>query len=129
MRKKVSKGPVKEISYPDWVDDPDVIVFATEKALPPVGGIVQHSLSEWAGALFGRTKKEVKEDWQKVVAQMRFLLEEVSAATKEYELNELTFQLGFSAEGKIVFVAKAGVTTTISAKFTRKHGVVGAPPA
>jgi hypothetical protein len=94
-----------------------------------VGGIVQHSLSEWAGALFGKTKKEVKEDWEKVVAQMRFLLEEVSAATKEYELNELTFQLGFSAEGHIVFVAKAGVTTTISAKFTRKHAIVSAPPS
>src|ERR1041385_966371 len=101
MRKKVSKGPAKEISPPDWIRDPDVIVFAAERALPPVGGIVQHSLSEWAGNLFGRSKKEVKEDWEKVVTQMRFLLEEVSAATKEYELNELTFQLGFSAEGQL----------------------------
>src|SRR5216683_5305185 len=98
MKGKISKRPTKEISSPDWLDNPDVIVFATEGRVPPVGGIVQHGLSEWAGALFGRTKKEVKEDWEKVVAQMRFLLDEVAAATKEYELNELTFQLEFSAE-------------------------------
>ena len=121
MREQISKRPKKKISHPDWLNDPDVIVFATERQLPAVGGIVQRSLSEWAGALFGRSKKEVKEDWQKVVTQMRFLLDEVSAATKDYELNELTFELGFSAEGQIVFVAKAGVTTTISATFTRKR--------
>jgi hypothetical protein len=48
-------------------------------------------------------------------------LDGISAAAKGYELDEITFQLGFSAEGRIVFVAKAGVTTTISAKFTRKE--------
>jgi hypothetical protein len=51
---------------------------------------------------------------------MRYLLDQVSAVTKDYELEEVTFELGFSAEGAIVFVAKAGVTTTISAKFQRK---------
>lgn len=102
-----------------WLDDPEVIVFAGERELA-VGAVEQHSLREWAGNLFGRTREEVKTDWTKVVDQIKFLLGEISAATKEYEMSEITFQLGFSAEGHIVFVAKAGVTTTISAKFTRK---------
>ena len=33
--KKSRRVPMKEISSPDWLDDPDVIVFATEKTLPP----------------------------------------------------------------------------------------------
>lgn len=44
----------------------------------------------------------------------------MSAVTKDYDLDEITFELGFSGEGKIVFVAKAGVTTSISAKFKRR---------
>jgi hypothetical protein len=35
VKKKVSKGPMKRISSPDWLDDPDMIVFATERAVPP----------------------------------------------------------------------------------------------
>ena len=103
----------------DWLKDPDIMVFATEGQLP-VGAIEQHGLTDWAGNLFGRAKEEVKEDWQTVLSQMRFLLDKVSSAAKDYELTEVNFQLGFSAEGKIVFVAKTGVTTTISATFTRK---------
>jgi hypothetical protein len=99
--------------------DPDVMIFAGEKELSP-GALEQHSLSGWAGPLFGRTKVEVRADWEKVVNQIRYLLDEVSAATKDYSLSEITFQLGFSAEGQIVFAAKSGITTTISAKFTRK---------
>jgi hypothetical protein len=37
-----------------------------------------------------------------------------------YELSEIKFELGFSAEGQLVFVAKAGITTTISATWTPK---------
>ena len=121
MKKQTKKqrGKYASQSYPSWVNDPDLIVFAGEKELP-VGGIEQHSLTDWAGSLFRRTKVEVKADWEKVLGQMRYLLDQVSAVTKDYELEEVTFELGFSAEGVIVFVAKAGVTTTISAKFKRK---------
>ena len=121
MKKQIKKQTRKSASSPpSWVNDPELIVFAGEKELP-VGGIEQHSLSEWAGSLFGRTRVEVKADWEKVLGQMHYLLDQVPAVTKDYELAEVTFELGFSAEGAIVFVAKAGVTTTISAKFTRKQ--------
>lgn len=109
----------KKASRPEWLRNPDLIVFAGERELP-VGAIEQHGLREVVGNLFGRTKEEVRADWEKVVGQIRFLLDGVSAVTKDYELKEITFELGFSAEGKIVFVAKAGINTTVSAKFTRK---------
>jgi hypothetical protein len=119
MKERTKKPAKKTTQPPGWLADPDVIVFAADREIP-VGGAVQHSLSDWAGGLFGRTKQDVRQDWDKVVNQMQFLLEGVAAATKEYQLNELTFQLGFSAEGQVVFVAKAGVTTSITAKFVRK---------
>jgi hypothetical protein len=96
----------------------DVIVFAGERELP-VGAIEEHGPQKIFGNLFTRKKGDVREDWKRVVEQIRFLLDGVSAATEDYDLTEITFELGFSAEGQIVFVAKAGVTTTISAKFIR----------
>lgn len=113
------KSRKKTTSRPAWLSDADMIVFAGDRELP-VGAIEQHGLRDVFGNLFTRTKEEVRADWEQVVGQIRFLLDGVSAVTKDYQLEEITFQLGFSAEGKIVFVAKAGVNTTVSAKFVRK---------
>lgn len=104
-----------------WLRDPEVVVFAGEVELP-VGAAEQQGIGEWVRDMFGRSKEEVRKDWEKVVSQMRFLIETVEASAKDYQLDEVSFQLGFSAEGQIVFVAKAGVTTTISATFRRKGG-------
>ena len=52
---------------------------------------------------------------------MRYLLEQAEEFTEGYELSEVQFQLGFSAEGIIVFIAQAGVSATISATFKRKE--------
>jgi hypothetical protein len=103
-----------------WLDDPDVIVFAGEEELLP-GSYEEHAdLPGWLGARFGRRREEVEQDWNKVVHQMRSLLDRAVAVTQDFALDEVTFQLGFSAEGQVVFVAKAGITTTISAKFKRR---------
>jgi len=107
-------------SSPGWLDNPDVIVFAGDQDLP-VGAIEQHGIRDVMGDLFGRTKEDVKADWAEVVGQIRFLLDGVSAHTQDYTLDEITFELGFSAEGKVVFIAKGGITATISATFKRKQ--------
>jgi hypothetical protein len=104
---------------PAWIRDPDIIVFAGERELP-IGAVEQHDIGDVLGDLFGRKKEAVKQDWEQVLGQIRFLLDRVSAAVGDYDMDEITFQLGFSAEGQVVFVAKAGVQTTISATF-RKH--------
>jgi len=127
----------------DWLDDPEVIVFAgggfpsrqpimrtlvandkeflkTEALDFRPERILPGEFDDPLRGLFGVKKGEVRADWQKVVGQIRSLLDGVSAVTKDYDLDEITFELGFSAEGKIIFVAKAGVTTSISAKFKRR---------
>lgn len=87
----------------------------------PVGAAEQHGFRERAGNLFGLGQEEVKADWARVVGQMKYLVEHVDAVTDDYELSEVQFQLGFSAQGTIVFIAQAGISATISATFKRKQ--------
>ncbi|MET4481615.1 hypothetical protein [Bradyrhizobium sp. F1.13.3] len=102
----------------DW-DDPQVMLFAGEEALP-VGAIRQDSLAQIAGSLFGKKTEDVGAEWQKVISQLSILINTKMPSIKEFDLDEITFQLGFSAEGHVVFIAKAGIKTTISVKFKRK---------
>lgn len=102
-----------------WLSDPEVIVFAGREQLA-VGVAERHGLGESIGTLFGRKKEDVKKEWERVLDQIHFLIDQASTGVGPYQLDEINFQLGFSAEGQIVFVAKAGVTTTISATFKKK---------
>lgn len=106
----------------DWLIDPDIMVFESDEIIPE-GGYVQHGFTDNLAGLFGRKKEDVKADWVKVQSQIQFLLDGVAATTKGYELDEIEFELGFGAEGSIVFIAKASVTTSFRATFRRR------PPA
>jgi hypothetical protein len=102
----------------EW-SNPEIMLFAGDEQLP-LGAIEQHGLADVAGQIFGRKREEVQAEWQKIVNQISTLIDSASPLIKDFTFDEITFQLGFSAEGHIVFVAKAGVQTTISAKFKRK---------
>ena len=102
-----------------WLDDPEVIVFASDYT-GRVGVAEQHGIGETLEHLFGKSKEAVKDNWLQIVEQMKYLISHVDALTKDYELSEIQFKLGFSAEGTIVFIAQAGIDATISATFTRK---------
>ena len=95
------------------------MLFAGDEGLP-VGAIRQDSLSKIVGSIFGKKTEDVEAEWQKIIGQISALINTEMPSIKNFALDEITFQLGFSAEGHIVFVAKAGITTTISAKFKRK---------
>jgi hypothetical protein len=85
-----------------------------------VGAFEEHGLSDIAERLFGKRRVDVEADWEKVIGQLNSLIDRVAVSAKSFSLDEITFELGFSAEGQIVFVAKAGVQTTIIATFKRK---------
>jgi hypothetical protein len=102
----------------DW-SDPEIMLFAGEETLP-VGAIRQDSLSQIAGSLFGKKTEDVEAEWQKAIGQISTLINAKLPKIEDFDLDEITFELGFSAEGHLVFVAKAGIKTTISAKFKRK---------
>jgi hypothetical protein len=112
---------------PDWLIDPEFVVFASDRPLPP-GVAEEHSLGDTVGTVFARRSDALRQEWDRRVDQVRSLVEHMPLDAGEYTLDKVTFQLGFSAEGHIVFVAKGGISTTISMTFTRRDSATESPP-
>lgn len=112
------QGTATSNGQPGWLQDPDVMVFSGEQALP-LGSVEKHRLHGAIGELFGKPKAQVEADWNKVIEQMNSLLSSVALPAKDYRLEQVTFELGFSATGQVVFIAQAGVTASISVTFKR----------
>jgi hypothetical protein len=111
--------PEKPLQQPEFLIDPEIIVFSSEDA-PPPGTVELHSLSGKLANMFSRSKADVSKELDARLQQVRSMLEQADSAAGAFELSEVTVELGFSAEGAIVFVAKAGIQTTIAVKFTRR---------
>lgn len=86
----------------------------------PWGTSEQHSLRDMAKDVVTRTEQEVQEDWTRVVKQAARLVSSARAAVEGYELDEVTFELGFTGSGQIAFVASAEIATSISVTFKKK---------
>jgi len=69
---------------------------------------------------FGRAKQDVEAEWQAMVGNIQQLLARLTAITGEYSLDDIEIELGFSAEGRLGFIAKAGATGSVTLKFSRK---------
>lgn len=101
------------------IDNSNIVLFQGEKHLDP-GQVQLHSLSEVAGKLFGRKLEDVKADWKKVSLQVKEMMESVVAQVpKGFTFETVEVSLGFSAEGKLVFVAEAGVEASVTLTFKR----------
>jgi hypothetical protein len=101
------------------LDDPGIVLFQGDSQ-PPSGGVELHSLSSVAGKLFGRKLEDVKADWKKVSAQVKEMMESVvTDVPKGFMFESVEVSLGFSAEGKLVFVAEAGIEASVSLTFKR----------
>jgi hypothetical protein len=101
--------------------DPEIIWFAGAQQLDALS-IVEpgaHGLSHIFGSIFGRKKEDVEADWKKVCGQITSIIDNELPAAKDFRLDEVTFDLGFSAQGRLLFIAQASVKTSISVKFTR----------
>jgi hypothetical protein len=112
----------------EWIHDPNTMVFVTDHEEVAVGAAAQHGLDDAVGRLIGRATDEVKIDWTKTLEQMRFLLEGLTVHAHAYEPSEVTFQLAFTAQGGLAFIAAAGVTSSISVKFEHKVDAGAASP-
>ena len=101
------------------IDDLQIVLFQGEKHFQS-GQVELHSLSDLTGKLFGRNLEDVKQDWRRVSAQVGQMVESAaSAVSKGFSFESVEVSLGFSAEGKLVFVAEAGVEATVSLTFKR----------
>ena len=74
------------------------------------------------GKVVSRTLEAVTDDWRLVVGQVETMIAATTQETPKsgYELNEVNVSLGFSADGKLAFIAQVGVEATVSLTFKRK---------
>jgi hypothetical protein len=69
---------------------------------------------------FTRQKEEVGGEIDRLVTQMQDLVGRLAVRMQLYELREVKFELGFSAEGHLGFIAKAGAHGTVHVTFARR---------
>lgn len=69
---------------------------------------------------FGRAKQDVEAEWQAMVTNVQQLLARLTTISGAYLLDDVEIELGFSAEGHLGFIAKAGATASVTLKFSRK---------
>ncbi len=99
----------------------DLVMFIADGGPPGIPGT-----DEQYGRIrdyFTRQKEEVGAEIDKLVTQMQDIVGRLAIKMQLYELNEVEFELGFSAEGHLGFIAKAGAHGTVHVTFTRRAAV------
>jgi hypothetical protein len=97
------------------------IFFITDQVRPRNSvGFQEHS--DKGGNALSKKASEVKEDWNIMMAQLSDIMSNTEKTTESsrYQMDEITVKLGFTAKGKIAFIAEAGVEASIEVKFKRK---------
>jgi hypothetical protein len=93
-------------------------MFVTSDGAPgPLGTDEQYSK---VSDFFTRRKEEVEAEIDRTVTQMQDLVQRLYVRIQSFELSEVSFELGFSAEGHIGFIAKAGAHGTVHVTFKRR---------
>lgn len=130
---------------PEWLDNPEYMVFTrmpTVVSQVPLASLgirgddvlgaleFRHDFGrddneQGMHGLFGIAREAVKADFERVMTQLQFVLDGMSQVTKNYDLDEITFELGFTAQGKVVFIAEASVAATVTATFKRRQADSG----
>jgi hypothetical protein len=118
----MKKGNIKPPQRRADVDDPNIILFQGEKAVTKAGAVELHLFgSDTPGTLFGRSVNDVKKDFEKVSDQVRQILENAFTKVPEgLHFESVEISLGFSAQGKLAFIAEAGVEASVAVTFTRE---------
>jgi Trypsin-co-occurring domain 1 len=118
MKKGNTNSPKRKAD----VDDPNIILFQGEKAVTKAGAVELHLFgSDTPGTLFGRSVSDVKRDFEKVSDQVRQILENAFTKVPEgLRFESVEIFLGFSAQGKLAFIAEAGVEASVAVTFTRE---------
>lgn len=105
------------------VDDPDIVLFQGEKPVARAGSVELHLFgSDTPGTLFGRSVDDVKKDFGKVSGQVEQILENAfTKAPKGVRFDNVEICLGFTAKGKLAFIAEAGVEASVTVTFKREN--------
>lgn len=101
----------------------DVFVFVAPtniEALPPGAELDYGKIKDF----FTRSKEEVSAEWDAMIDKLQDMLSRLDVKVGQFKLSEVEFELAFSAEGHLGFIAKAGATASITAKFARANSEI-----
>jgi hypothetical protein len=103
----------------DNLDDKQTVYFLSEAITLQPGETELHKQND---RLLGRSLEDVKEDWKKVSEQVSEMIEHTKAQQpKGFALETVSVSLGFSAKGRLVFIAEAGVEASVEMVFKRSE--------
>src|ERR1700686_1041710 len=102
------------------LNDPNWVIF--QGSPPPLElGETEDQFGEALKNLFARKVSDVKADWDRVFKQLNEMLSSAAqTVTDNFALESLELSLGFNAQGKLCFIAEAGVEATITMVLKRK---------
>ena len=103
------------------IDDPTIVLFQGPKPMLKAGAVhLQSFVGDVTDKIFGRTVQDVKADFDKISGQINQMLSTAFSQTPGgLHLDTVEISLGFSAEGKLAFIAQAGVEATVSVTFKK----------
>lgn len=102
----------------DRLQDTEWIIFGGNPA--PEHGVPQdHAFFDPLAKLVGRKVEDVRGDFDRTSGQLHQLIDGMQDRVKDFVLDEVSIQLGFSATGRLVFVAEAGIQTTVKMTYKR----------
>lgn len=93
------------------------VLFYGAPALQPG----QTELHAFGTKIFGRKIEDVKSDWERISHQLKEMVGAMGNQTPQgFTMDKVSVALAFSAEGKLVFIAEAGLEASITIEFTRQ---------
>jgi hypothetical protein len=118
----MKKSKPSSIAHKANVDDPDIVLFQGEKPVAKAGSVELHLFgSDTPGTLFGRSVDDVKKDFEKVSGQVEQILDNAfTKPPKGVRFESVEISLGFTAKGKLAFIAEAGVEASVTVTFKRQ---------
>jgi hypothetical protein len=101
----------------DSLDDVQVVTFAGAPPTLEPGEFVTHSFKD---KVFGRKLEDVKDDWARLSQQVGEMAGSTAPITAAgFQLDSIEVALGFTASGKLAFIAEAGVEATVTLTLSR----------
>lgn len=102
------------------IESKDMVLFQGP-AHPANPGIMHlTSFGSVLDNIFGKRVDDVKADFDRIAEQMNEILQGAfSKITGDMKMDSVEVSLGFTASGKLAFIAEAGVETSVKVTFKR----------
>ncbi len=102
------------------IDSEDLVLF--QGPAHPANPAIMHltSFGSVLDNIFGKRVDDVKADFDRIAEQMNQILQGAfSKITGDMKMDSVEVSLGFTASGKLAFIAEAGVETSVKVTFKR----------